>query len=522
MLTTAAATHAEQVAGLQTQADAARGRASVLRAAARLPELRAAEQAAQQAARAHQAAQLRAEQAGLNRARAEQQLAALAERLREAEAHVAVLEPAAQTARATLAAAETAGQQATRTLDAATQTAADRAAGFNQLTIGLHQLQNQAAAAEQEMTYKRAAAEGATRRAEQQRAELIANETETTLLHTALQADTQALTTARAAREAAQLALAAAEVAYLKARGGVDAADRERRERERERGLAEEATRQLAEKVNETKLALVAVRERLTSEFGLTFDDDVNDADAAAPAAALPVEPGEAALTDLAAFTLDDLNRRRLDLRKRLEALGPVNPLAHEAYAEIGTREAFIRAQRDDLGEAKQLLLKTIGDIDAVAQAKYLAAFGQIKENFGRVFCSLFHEGDTCDLQILDAANPLESRIEILARPKGKRPLTINQLSGGEKTLTAVALLFAIYLLKPAPFCIFDEVDAPLDDANIDKFNHIITEFSGSSQFIIVTHNKRTMAATDVLYGITMTEPGVSRALPVDLRTVAA
>jgi chromosome segregation protein len=117
--------------------------------------------------------------------------------------------------------------------------------------------------------------------------------------------------------------------------------------------------------------------------------------------------------------------------------------------------------------------------------------------------------------------DPLDSPINILARPKGKKPLTINQLSGGEKTLTAIALLFAIYLYKPAPFCIFDEVDAPLDDVNIDKFNRIIREFSAQSQFIIVTHNKRTMETTDVMYGITMVEQGVSRVVPVDLKAVA-
>jgi chromosome segregation protein len=133
------------------------------------------------------------------------------------------------------------------------------------------------------------------------------------------------------------------------------------------------------------------------------------------------------------------------------------------------------------------------------------------------VFQHLFYAGDTCDLELANPEDVLESPIDIMAKPKGKRPLSINQLSGGEKTLTAVALLFAIYLLKPAPFCIFDEVDAPLDDANIDKFNNIIREFSKDSQFIIVTHNKRTMAATNVMYGVTMEATGISKVLPVDL-----
>ena len=144
----------------------------------------------------------------------------------------------------------------------------------------------------------------------------------------------------------------------------------------------------------------------------------------------------------------------------------------------------------------------------------------QIKNNFKTVFRSLFTEDDDCDLVINDEENPLDSSIEIMAKPKGKKPLTINQLSGGEKTLTATSLLFAIYLLKPAPFCVFDEVDAPLDDANIDKFNKIVNKFSNTSQFIIVTHNKRTMNNADVIYGITMPEQGVSKVVPVDLRNL--
>ncbi|VAW27396.1 Chromosome partition protein smc, partial [hydrothermal vent metagenome] len=173
---------------------------------------------------------------------------------------------------------------------------------------------------------------------------------------------------------------------------------------------------------------------------------------------------------------------------------------------------------KEDLEKAKESLISTISEIDLVAKATFLDAFEKIEKNFIKVFRSLFTEEDHCDLKLTDPANPLESAIEIIAKPKGKKPLTINQLSGGEKTLTATSLLFAIYLLKPAPFCIFDEVDAPLDDANIDKFNKIIRDFSGESQFIIVTHNKRTMVSTDIIYGITMVEQGVSRVIPVDIR----
>ena len=192
-----------------------------------------------------------------------------------------------------------------------------------------------------------------------------------------------------------------------------------------------------------------------------------------------------------------------------------------EAYNEIKTRNDFIISQKEDLIKAKESLFNTINEIEEVASKTFMEAFEKIKEHFIRVFQSLFYEGDACDLKLTDPTKPLESEIEIIAKPKGKRPLTINQLSGGEKTLTATALLFSMYLLKPAPFCIFDEVDAPLDDANIDKFNNIIRNFSKDSQFVIVTHNKRTMASTDVIYGITMVEKGISRVVPVDLRELA-
>jgi chromosome segregation protein len=148
------------------------------------------------------------------------------------------------------------------------------------------------------------------------------------------------------------------------------------------------------------------------------------------------------------------------DLKGRLEKIGPINPMALEAYEEIKTRYDFINGQKNDLLNAKNSLLNAISEIDNVARETFLNAFGQIRQNFIRVFRSLFSEEDSCDLKLTHPENPLESFIDIIARPKGKRPLTINQLSGGEKTLTATSLLFAIYLLKPAPFCIFDEVDA--------------------------------------------------------------
>jgi chromosome segregation protein len=230
------------------------------------------------------------------------------------------------------------------------------------------------------------------------------------------------------------------------------------------------------------------------------------------------MEDNPALAPEFESFAEDELRELVRKQKEKLEKIGPINPMAMEAYDEIKARYDFINSQKEDLIKAKESLLSTISEIDQVAKETFLDAFAKIKENFVKVFRSLFTEQDDCDLILVDPDNPLESAIEIIAKPKGKRPLTINQLSGGEKTLTATSLLFSIYLLKPAPFCIFDEVDAPLDDANIDKFNQIIQQFSGESQFIIVTHNKRTMASTDIIYGITMIEAGISRVVPVDLR----
>ncbi len=214
------------------------------------------------------------------------------------------------------------------------------------------------------------------------------------------------------------------------------------------------------------------------------------------------------------------LEEQMLKLKKQLDNFGPINPLAMEAFNEIKTRFDFIGSQKEDLIKAKTSLLETIQEIDETAKEKFMSAFTTVRENFIKVFRTLFNEEDSCDLILLQPEDPLESDIEILARPKGKRPLTINQLSGGEKTLTSTAILFSLYLLKPAPFCIFDEVDAPLDDSNIDKFNRIIRDFSEHSQFIIVSHNKKTISSTDILYGVTMVEPGVSKVVTVDLRKV--
>lgn len=300
-------------------------------------------------------------------------------------------------------------------------------------------------------------------------------------------------------KEHMEKAVQEAEVAYYQERGKLDEIENLVRDQRRENEQNSYLLQQLQEAMNQLRLQENGLTERLSVEFEV-------DVAALREREVAPV------------LEADVLKQMVADMKQKLDHFGPINPMAIEAYQEIETRHVFITTQRDDLLNAKASLLQTIAEIDETARVKFMAAFNTIRDNFIVVFRSLFTEEDTCDLILVDPANPLESPINIIAKPKGKKPLTINQLSGGEKTLTATALLFAIYLFKPAPFCIFDEVDAPLDDHNIDKFNKLIRRFSEHSQFIIVTHNKKTMETTDIIYGVTMVEQGVSRVVPVDFR----
>ena len=201
-------------------------------------------------------------------------------------------------------------------------------------------------------------------------------------------------------------------------------------------------------------------------------------------------------------------------LKFRINQLGQVNPLAVSEYDKENERLQFYEKQFSDLEEAEKSLRKTIQKINVTAREQFLETFGQIKVNFEKVFGSFFKSGEGT-LKLDEESDPLEANIEILVRPKGKRVQTIYLLSGGEKTLTAISLLFAIYLVKPSPFCILDEIDAPLDDVNIGRFTQALHDFSSDTQFIVVTHNKRTMEAADTLYGVTMEEEGLSKLVSV-------
>jgi chromosome segregation protein len=203
-------------------------------------------------------------------------------------------------------------------------------------------------------------------------------------------------------------------------------------------------------------------------------------------------------------------------LQGAIDAVGPVNALAVEEHAEEMKRLEFLMTQRDDLVAARQSLQQAAREIDQTAKTMFLESFGKVREHFRSVFQTLFGGGE-CDVRLANEDEPLESEIEIHAAPRGKRTQRIHLLSSGERTLVAVSLLFAIFLAKPSPFCLLDEVDAPLDDANVGRYVRLLAEFKDQTQFIVITHNPRTMQAADAVYGVTMQEPGVSTIVGVRL-----
>jgi chromosome segregation protein len=221
-------------------------------------------------------------------------------------------------------------------------------------------------------------------------------------------------------------------------------------------------------------------------------------------------EPTEADLAALDATNWDELRAEVEALRQRLRGMGEVNLVAIEEYADLKQRHDFLKAQTDDLTNARVELLKAIDEINQTSQKQFEVTFEQVKKNFAYTFQTLFG-GGRAELEIVRTDDVLESGIEIVAQPPGTKLKGITLLSGGQKALTAVALLFALYLVKPSPFCLLDELDAPLDESNIGRFTELLKKFVADSQFIIITHNKRTIAAAHAIYGVTMEERGVSK-----------
>jgi chromosome segregation protein len=390
------------------------------------------------------------------------------------------------------------------TLEIESSLLTEKSQAFNAENILYHQHLNRVTSLDQEIEFKQSAYEGSKERIGKSQAELLQLDLEVRSLLDNNEIKDDELIELYSEKEGIEKGVQEAEKDYYSSRGDIDETDQKIRSLQKSKENFDQLIHELENSVNEVNLKMTGMKERLSVEFELDLDE--------------LMEENPAIDEVFENYTEDKLRELVRSQKEKLDKIGPINPMAMEAYDEIKVRYDFITTQKEDLVNAKKSLLSTIDEIDVVARETFLDAFAKIKENFIKVFRSLFTEQDDCDLTLVDPDNPLESKIEIIAKPKGKRPLTINQLSGGEKTLTATSLLFSIYLLKPAPFCIFDEVDAPLDDANIDKFNTIIQKFSQESQFIIVTHNKRTMASTDIIYGITMIEAGVSRVVPVDLR----
>jgi chromosome segregation protein len=427
------------------------------------------------------------------------------ERISKLEEDITQKQPLSSEEKSNLEALEEKLVYVNETLQEQNEILANKSATYNQDNIVFHQQQNKLSSLEQEISFKQASFDQSKERINNNSLEFerIKNEIQDLLTKTDVNEDE--LIELYKEKELIEGGLQEAERAYYGLRSQTDGIDNEIREIRRRRDETEEYLSSIQTKLTETRLGLTSLKERLAVEFDTDLDELLNQQET----------------EDKPLGSLEELQDKVTKIKASMERMGPINPMAMEAYQEIKERGDFISGQKDDLVKAKESLLNTISEIDNVAKDTFFTAFEQIRENFKNVFRSLFTEEDKCDLKLVDPTNPLDSEIEIMAQPKGKRPLTINQLSGGEKTLTAISLLFSIYLLKPAPFCIFDEVDAPLDDVNIDKFNNIIRKFSGESQFIIVTHNKRTMSSTDVIYGITMIEQGVSRLVPVDLRELA-
>jgi len=315
----------------------------------------------------------------------------------------------------------------------------------------------------------------------------------------------------------------AADVLAQKQAQEADISSREEALREDRRKLAEVQQRRGAIEVElaQKQMSVQNLRERIEQKYHVKLEDVRSECITITfaeegPARVHVLTPDEmaaaGAATDWAAVA-----SQVQALQQRLDEMGPVNLVAIEEYEETEQRYQFLSKQHDDLAQAKTQLLDAINRINAQTRDMFRVTFEQIRNNFRVMFTEVFG-GGKADLTLMDENDLLESGIEIVARPPGKQLQTISLLSGGEQTMTAVALLFSIYQVKPSPFCVLDELDAPLDESNINRFIRILQRFLVHSQFIIITHSKRTIGMADVLYGVTMQEQGVSKIVSVRLR----
>ncbi|PID81815.1 hypothetical protein CSB20_01105, partial [bacterium DOLZORAL124_64_63] len=267
----------------------------------------------------------------------------------------------------------------------------------------------------------------------------------------------------------------------------------------------------------ETELATLDIKrnnieERVEEQYKGHFQDLVASIDQEDLPKELELEDG--------VFQLDQADELLEDRRRKLGGLGPINHLALEEYDEKKERLDFLETQRDDVEKARDDLVQAITEINRTAKKRFVQTFEEVRRNYIAVFQTLF-KGGRAELEMLKTDDPLESNLRITAQPTGKVIDTVSLLSGGERCLTALSLLFAVYLVKPSPFCVLDEADAPLDDANIGRFVNMLREFSRNTQFLVITHNKLTMETANHLYGVTMMEPGCSSIVSVSFHDVA-
>ncbi|HYW49757.1 MAG TPA: AAA family ATPase, partial [Gemmatimonadaceae bacterium] len=306
--------------------------------------------------------------------------------------------------------------------------------------------------------------------------------------------------------EERQLALSELDTRLIEAEEGLRAADASLQTGDEALELVRRQAVQMAEELHQTEMRHTQlearrqnIRERLETEWRKPIAELLEG-----------FEPLE--------LEADALRLENDQLRQQLDQLGPVNPLAVEEHEEEVKRLDFLAAQRNDLAEAKLSLLQAIKEIDATARELFLATFAKVRENFRQIFQTLFGGGE-CDLRLENPDQPLDCDIEIHASPRGKKTQRIHLLSSGERALVALSLLFGIFLTRPSPFCLLDEVDAPLDDQNVGRYVRMLNEFKERTQFIVITHNPRTTTeAADAVYGVTMQEPGVSSLVSVRLR----
>jgi len=312
----------------------------------------------------------------------------------------------------------------------------------------------------------------------------------------------------------------AAEISQQKSAQETGIAARDQALREQRQRLTEIQSQRgnIEVELAQKNMAVQNLRERVQQKYHVNIDDvrseciTITYADEG-PAKVQTLTPEEMAAAG-AATDWAEVAKQVEALQAKLDEMGPVNLVAIEEYEETEQRHQFLTKQYDDLVEAKSQLLEVINRINTQTREMFVTTFNQIRDNFRTMFVEVFG-GGKADLILTDENDVLECGIDIVAKPPGKQLQTISLLSGGEQTMTAVSLLFSIYQVKPSPFCVLDELDAPLDESNINRFIRVLQRFIMHSQFIIITHNKRTIGMADVLYGVTMEEHGISKIVSV-------